>query len=137
MVDSSAKALTRRCAGQQQQQLADDLRARLGLILTTACSRKEHIPPVDSLCGEKYSRPRFGRVGLGVVGRVRHLQDQLCEDGAGDGLMSSSVDVKSRPPDGRKISRGKFQAYQREKYAKRAKSTMVSLACVRWSSIPK
>ena len=56
MVDGSAKGAGQADARRrQQQQLADDLRARLELILTTACSRKEHIPPVDGLCGEKYS----------------------------------------------------------------------------------
>ena len=33
----------------QQVQLADDLRARLEVILATASSRKEHIPPADGL----------------------------------------------------------------------------------------
>ena len=36
---------------QQKEQLAVDLRARLEMILTTASSRKEHIPPADGLGG--------------------------------------------------------------------------------------
>jgi autophagy-related protein 101 len=36
---------------QQQQHLAEELRARLEMILTTASSRKEHIPPADGLGG--------------------------------------------------------------------------------------
>ena len=35
----------------QQQQLAHDLREQLEVILTTAASRKEHIPPSDGLGG--------------------------------------------------------------------------------------
>ena len=36
----------------QQQQLSEEVRQRLETILTTASSRKEHIPPADGLCGE-------------------------------------------------------------------------------------
>ena len=35
-----------------QQQLSEEIRQRLEVILTTASSRKEHIPPVDGLGGE-------------------------------------------------------------------------------------
>jgi len=36
----------------QLQQLGDELRSRLEVILLTAASRKEHIPPEKGLCGE-------------------------------------------------------------------------------------
>lgn len=36
----------------QQQQLSEELRARLEVILTTAASRKEHLPPADGLSGD-------------------------------------------------------------------------------------
>ena len=36
----------------QQQQLCEELRSRLEVILSTAAVRKEHIPPVDGLGGE-------------------------------------------------------------------------------------
>jgi len=40
---------------QQQQALGEELRGRLEMILTTAASRKEHIPPVDGLGGDSTS----------------------------------------------------------------------------------
>lgn len=36
----------------QQQQLQEELRGRLEVILSTAATRKEHIPPADGLAGE-------------------------------------------------------------------------------------
>ena len=36
----------------QQQQLGDELRERLELILATAATRKEHLPPADGLAGD-------------------------------------------------------------------------------------
>jgi autophagy-related protein 101 len=36
----------------QQEQLCEELRSRLEVILSTAAARKEHIPPVDGLGGE-------------------------------------------------------------------------------------
>jgi autophagy-related protein 101 len=36
----------------QQQQLSEDMREMLEVILTTAASRKEHLPPADSLTGD-------------------------------------------------------------------------------------
>ena len=36
----------------QQDALADELRARLELILSTAATRKEHLPPADNLSGD-------------------------------------------------------------------------------------
>lgn len=74
----------------QRQQLADELRDRLEVILTKASSRKDHIPPVDGLGGgdcswfEVTSETEAWGGGLGDLMKfARRLGDTIATSGGG------------------------------------------------------